>query len=75
MDIFDEIKDMLPWLIPLIIIELGLMIFALVDLIRREKVRGDSKVVWALRIIFINLIGPIVYLIGGRGEEKEEGED
>jgi len=75
MDIFDEIKDMLPWLIPLIIIELGLMIFALVDLIRREKVRGDSKVVWALIIIFINLIGPIVYLIGGRGEEKEEGED
>ena len=75
MDIFDEIKDMLPWLIPLIILELGLMIFALVDLIRREKVRGDSKVVWALIIIFINLIGPIVYLIGGRGEEKEEGED
>jgi hypothetical protein len=32
-------------------------------------------VVWALIIIFINLIGPIVYLIGGRGEEKEEGED
>ena len=75
MDIFDEIKDMLPWLIPLIIIERGLMIFALVDLIRREKVRGDSKVVWALIIIFINLIGPIVYLVGGRGEEKEEGED
>ena len=75
MEVFDEIKDMLPWLIPLVIIQLSLMIIALVDLIRRQKVRGDSKVVWALIIIFINLRGPIVYLIGGRGEEKEEGED
>ena len=74
-EVFDELKDMLPWLIPLFILQVSLMIFALVDLIRREKVRGDSKVVWALIIIFINLIGPIVYLIGGRGEEKEEGED
>lgn len=75
MEVFDEIKDILPWLIPLFIIQLSLMIIALVDLVRRQKVRGDSKVVWALIIIFINLIGPIVYLIGGRGEEKEEGED
>ncbi len=75
MDVFDEIKDMLLWLIPLLIIQLSLMVIALVDLVRRDKVRGDSKVVWALVIIFINFIGPIVYLIGGRGEEKEEGED
>ena len=75
MEVFDEIKDILPWLIPLFIIQLSLMIIALVDLVRRQMVRGDSKVVWALIIIFINLIGPIVYLIGGRGEEKEEGED
>ena len=75
MDIINEIKEILPWLIPLFILQLSLMIFALVDLVRRDKVRGDSKVVWALIIIFINVIGPIVYLIGGRGEEKEEGED
>ena len=75
MDLFDEIKEMLPWLIPLVILELSLMIIALVDLIGRDKVRGDSKIVWALIIIFFSLIGPIVYLIGGRGEEKEEGED
>jgi hypothetical protein len=75
LDVFDEIKDMLLWLIPLLILQLSLMVIALVDLVRRDKVRGDSKVVWALVIIFINFIGPIVYLIGGRGEEKEEGED
>ncbi len=56
-------------IIPLVLIELGLMIFALVDLIKREKVKGGNKVIWALVIIFINLIGPILYLILGREDE------
>ena len=75
MEVWEEIKDILPWLIPLVIIELTLMVVALVDLAKRKQVRGDSKVVWALLIIFVNIIGPIVYLIGGRGEELPEGED
>jgi ABC-2 type transport system ATP-binding protein len=29
---------------------------------------GGSKVVWALVIIFINLIGPILYFLVGREE-------
>lgn len=56
-------------IVPLVLIQLGLMIFALVDLVRREKVKGGNKVVWALVIVFINIIGPIVYLIFGREEE------
>ena len=28
--------------------------------------KGDSKVVWALVIIFINIIGPILYFLVGR---------
>ena len=75
MEVWEEIKDILPWLIPLVIIELTLMVVALVDLAKRKQVRGDSKVVWALLIIFVNIIGSIVYLIGGRGEELPEGED
>jgi hypothetical protein len=56
-------------LIPLILIQLGLMIFALVDLIKREKVKGGNKVVWALVIILVGTIGPIIYLILGREDE------
>jgi hypothetical protein len=31
-------------------------------------VKGDSKVVWALIIIFVNLLGPLLYFLFGREE-------
>jgi hypothetical protein len=31
-------------------------------------VKGDSKVVWALIIIFVNLLGPLLYFLVGREE-------
>ena len=60
---------MIALIIPLILIQLGLMIFALVDMVKRDKVKGGNKVVWALVIVLINIIGPIVYLIFGREDE------
>jgi Phospholipase_D-nuclease N-terminal len=56
-------------LAPVVLIQLGLMIAALVDLERDERhVRGNSKVAWALIIVFVNIIGPIVYFVVGREE-------
>jgi hypothetical protein len=55
--------------IPLVLIELGLLAFALFDLIKRKSVKGGNKWVWGLIIVVVNFIGPIVYLIVGRGEE------
>jgi len=63
----ENISSLIPFLIPIVLLQLGLMAFALVDLIRRERAKGP-KWVWALVIIFVNLIGPIVYLIVGREE-------
>jgi hypothetical protein len=62
------IKQYLPLLIPVVLIELGLMVTALVDLIRRPQARGP-KWAWALVIVLINFIGPIIYFIVGRKEE------
>ncbi len=54
-------------LVPIVIIQLGLLVWGLYDLTRPERrVKGDSKVVWALIIIFVNLIGPILYFLVGR---------
>jgi hypothetical protein len=63
----NQLRELLPLLWPLIAIQVGLMIFALLDLSRRSATRGP-KWVWALVIIFINLIGPIVYFVIGRDE-------
>jgi len=58
---------------PVALISLGLEIFALVDLIRRDqkKVRGQNKWVWALLIVLVSTIGAILYLIVGRMEDGE----
>jgi hypothetical protein len=54
---------------PIIVIQLGLMIAALYDLEKNERrVRGDSKLVWALVSVFVNVLGPILYVVGGREE-------
>ncbi len=63
-----EIQQYIPFLIPVVIIELALMIAALVDLVRRERTRGP-KWVWALVIVLINFIGPIIYFVIGREDQ------
>jgi len=63
-----NIGEMLPFIIPLAVIELGLMIFALVDLIRRDVVKGGRKLPWGIVIVIFGIIGPIVYLLIGREE-------
>lgn len=55
----------IPYLIPIVLLELVLLFFALRDLIRRPKTKGP-KWAWALAVCCIQLIGPIVYLVFGR---------
>ncbi len=55
----------------LIVIELTLLVAALISLIRRppEGVRGP-KWIWALLIVFVSTIGPILYFALGRAPEQ-----
>jgi len=56
-------------IIPLVLVQLGLIAFALNDLIKRERVKGENKWLWGILIIFFSIIGPIIYLLLGREEE------
>jgi heme/copper-type cytochrome/quinol oxidase subunit 4 len=59
--------DILGLILPLAVLQIGLVIWALIDLTRPERqVRGDTKVVWALIIIFISFFGPLFYFLVGR---------
>ncbi len=56
-------------LLPVIVIEIGLIVYALRDLIRPERrVRGDSKLMWGILIVVVGMLGPILYLAVGRDE-------
>jgi hypothetical protein len=47
-----------------------LIVFALRDLVRPERrVRGDSKLLWGIVIVFFQLLGPILYFVVGREPE------
>jgi hypothetical protein len=65
-----RVEQVLPLLIPVIALQLALMALALRDLLREERrVRGGNKGLWALVIVFGQLLGPLAYLAFGRVEE------
>jgi hypothetical protein len=63
----DELSRLLPLLAPILLIQLALIAAGLVDLARRERTRGP-KWAWALVILLVSMIGPIVYFLVGREE-------
>jgi len=71
----DKIIELLPLLIPVILLQIGLATYALILLNQTKTVRGNSKLLWVLIIIFINLIGPILFLVIGRVEDAIRSED
>lgn len=64
-----SIEQYLPFIIPLVVIQLGLMVFCLLDLNKRETVKYLPKWGWILVIVLGELLGPVIYLLVGRGEE------
>ena len=54
---------------PLLALQFGLAIAALVDLRKRKTVKHLPKAAWAVIIILGECLGPILYFAAGRGEE------
>jgi Phospholipase_D-nuclease N-terminal len=57
-------------LVPLVLVQITLIVLAVRDLLRPERrVRGGNKGLWAVVIVFGELIGPLVYFAVGRENE------
>lgn len=63
------LKEYLPFIIPIIIVEIVLGITALVHVLRHPNYRFGNKAMWVFIVLFVQIIGPIVYFAFGRGEE------
>lgn len=64
-----EISEYLPFLIPILIIELALAITALVHVLKHPNYRFGNKALWIPVVLLLQIIGPIVYFVFGRGDE------
>lgn len=64
----ESFLEILPVLIPIILIQLSLMIFSLRKALKQTEFKVLNKPVWAMIIIFLQLIGPITYLIVERND-------
>jgi len=71
----DQITALPTWMIATLVVvavaQIALEVYAIVDIIKRPKDRitGDNKVLWILLVVFVNLIGAIIYLVVGRKPE------
>lgn len=65
----EELKEYLPFLIPIIIIQLVLQIVALVNVLKHPKYRFGNKAIWILVVLLGQIIGPIIYFAFGRVDE------
>ncbi|MFK9092959.1 PLD nuclease N-terminal domain-containing protein [Bacillus salipaludis] len=61
----DFLASYMPIIAPILIIQLILLIVAVIDLVKIEKTNGP-KWLWVLILLFINIIGPILYFVIGR---------
>ena len=63
----NELLNEIPWgaIAPILVLQLILMIAALVSCIKEEKTNGP-KWLWILIILFVNLLGPVLYFVIGR---------
>lgn len=54
-----------PALVSLIIIQVALTFFALIDWVKQDETRGP-KLLWLFIILFISLLGPVLYFVIGK---------
>ena len=58
-----------PFLIPLLLVQLLLMVLALVHIFKHPDTRYGSRGLWVFIVIIFQFVGPVLYFILGRGED------
>jgi len=64
-----QIIEYLPFLIPFVVAELALAITALVHVLKHPNYKFGNKAIWIVVVLCVQIIGPVIYFVFGRGEE------
>ena len=63
----EELKEFLPFLIPLVIAEFALFGYALYHILTHKTYKRGTRALWlVLTIVFMNFVGPILYFVLGK---------
>ena len=63
----NDIMEILPFLIPLVIIQFALLGYALYHILTHTTYKRGTRALWlVITLVFMNYIGPIAYLVLGR---------
>jgi len=72
MHINTNIGPYLPFVIPIAIIEIALMIAALIHIFTHQTYKMGNRLIWVIVVVFLNIIGPILYFVLGRSDEGKD---
>lgn len=65
-----ELSEWMPFLIPLVIAELALLIFTLRHILTHEHYKRGNRALWlVITIVFMNFVGPVLYFLLGKEDE------
>lgn len=70
MQTFSVTKELILILSPLIVLQISLAVYCGTKIFK-EGVQNLSKWAWLIICLFVNLIGPIAFLLAGRKKEFE----
>ena len=62
----DNIMEVLPFLIPLAILQFSLMGFAVYHILSHKTYKRGTRPLWLFVSILVNFIGPILYFLLGK---------
>jgi hypothetical protein len=63
----DQLVQFLPFLIPLVIIQMALLGYTIYHILSHDKYKRGSRTLWlVISIVLCNFIGPILYFVLGK---------
>ena len=65
-----QLTEILPFLLPLVIAELALLVYAIVHILTHPTYKRGSRWLWMIVVIAdMEFIGPLAYIIFGKEEQ------
>lgn len=62
----DFIRQYWPFLLPILLLQIGLAVLALADILRRDTYKAGSRKLWIPVVLLGQLWGPVAYFVFGR---------